>query len=173
MRPLSAIALTITAVALLLLQAVSSAALPQAIAPTPSVGESFTAPVTVYLGDDEYFDIPATFTITGGHTAMIGDGNDEAIFKRYNGTLVIPDSVEHDANYYTITKVADNAFFDCSRLAGIVITDSVSVIGRAAFSGCLSLENVQLPASLDTIAPQAFSGNSSLHQITFPGDFAP
>lgn len=169
MRPLSAIVLTITAVALLLLQAVSSAALPQVIAPTPSVGESFTAPVTVYLGDDEYFDIPATFTITGEHTAMIGDGNDEAIFKRYSGTLVIPDSIEYDANYYTITKVADNAFFDCSRLAGIVITDSVSVIGSAAFSGCLSLENVQLPASLDSIAPQAFCGNSSLHQITFPG----
>lgn len=168
MRLLSAIAITITAVATLLLQAATSVALTQDISPTPAVGVNFTAPVSMYLGDDEYFDIPATFTITGEHTAMIGDGNDEAIFKRYSGTLVIPDSVEYEGNYYTITKVADNAFSECSRLTGVVVSDSVSVIGSMAFGGCLALEDVKLPSALDSIAPQAFNGNSSLHTITFP-----
>ncbi len=52
-----------------------------------------------------------------------------------NGTLVIPSSVDG----YPVTRIEDEAFSSCSKLTGITIPASVTVISETAFYGCTGL----------------------------------
>ena len=35
---------------------------------------------------------------------------------KYKGTVIIPSTVTHEGEEYIVTKIADNAFYDCSSL---------------------------------------------------------
>jgi hypothetical protein len=78
---------------------------------------------------------------------------------RQFGDYTIPD---------TVTSIANSAFEGCGNLTGIVISDSVSVIGDMAFTRCNRLANVQLGNRVTSIGEHAFSGCHSLITITIP-----
>lgn len=168
MKHLSSTILTLAAAVALTVAAIAASASQPDAQSSLSAGETFTAPITVRIDQDEYYEIPAVFTITGPNTVMIGNGSEEAIFKRYSGTVIIPDSVACDDRFYTVTKIADNAFYGCSRLNAAEISNSVRTIGSAAFCGCLQLESITLPQALDTIANHAFHSDSHLRTLTLP-----
>ena len=64
--------------------------------------------------------------------------------------------------------ICDDAFFKCSSLTSIVISNSVVSIGDNAFKGCNSLSNVVIPNSVTTIEAGAFWDCSSLTSIVIP-----
>ena len=64
--------------------------------------------------------------------------------------------------------ICDDAFFKCSSLTSIVISNNVVSIGDNAFKGCNSLSNVVIPNSVTTIEAGAFWDCSSLTSIVIP-----
>lgn len=67
-----------------------------------------------------------------------------------------------------ITRIGDDAFFDCSTLTSITIPNSVTSIGNAAFRWCSSLTSIDIPNSVAYISHSAFERCSALYSITLP-----
>ena len=71
---------------------------------------------------------------------------------------------------YTVTDIAEKAFFDCSSLTSITISDSVTNIRDLAFSGCSSLSSVTIPKSVTYIGNNVFSRCPKLTSIVVDKD---
>lgn len=83
-----------------------------------------------------------------------------------------PDYVPNSLKTITITgdKISDTAFYGCSDLVSITISNNVVSIGSSAFENCSNLENIifEENSQLTGIYKNAFSGCSSLTNITIP-----
>ena len=66
------------------------------------------------------------------------------------------------------SSIGSYAFYGCSSLASVTISNSVTSIGSGAFDGCSSLTSVNIPDSVTSIGDVAFRGCSSLASITIP-----
>ena len=54
----------------------------------------------------------------------------------------IPASVNYNTHQYTVTKIADNAFYNCPELLAVSIPSSVTYVGEKAFANCTWLDSV-------------------------------
>ena len=87
--------------------------------------------------------------------------------------LRAPQELKGDYSVKEGTRIiCDDAFFKCSSLTSIVISNSVVSIGDNAFKGCNSLSNVVIPNSVTTIEAGAFWDCSSLTSIVIPNSVA-
>lgn len=73
-----------------------------------------------------------------------------------SGAVVLPD---------TATSIPDRAFFGCTSLSSINMSNSVTSIGREAFSGCTSLTSVVVSNSVTSIGYYNFLDCTSLTSI--------
>ncbi len=98
----------------------------------------------------------------------------------YNGSLVVPSSVEYNNTNYSVTRIGERAFNGCSGITSVEIPSSVTCIRDSAFVGCSGLTKVTFAetSGLTTIENKAFYNCSSLSSITIPtgvtslGDYA-
>lgn len=67
-----------------------------------------------------------------------------------------------------VTSIGISAFSSCSSLSEIKIPNSVTSVEGCAFSGCSALTSVSLGNSVKTIGENAFEECSSLPEITIP-----
>lgn len=109
----------------------------------------------------------------------------------YYGDVIIPSTVEHNNQTYTVTKIGHNAFENrpsltsvtlpetldsidyysfhyCQGLNSIKIPENVKFIGNFAFYDCSGLISITIPESMTRIGEYAFSNCKSLSNITFP-----
>ena len=96
--------------------------------------------------------------------------NDEAILLRaedIEGFFAVPEVVLKDGKEYPVTKINDHAFVS-SWITGIMIPDSVRVIGNEVFSGCIALEWVEMPATLESLGEFVFYNCESLSFVSIP-----
>ena len=82
----------------------------------------------------------------------------------YSGSIVIPQTVEHDGNTYTVTALAETAFESCTTVTSLTLPPTIRSIGSHCFYNC-TFTTLQLPDSLRRIDDHAFlySSISSLH----------
>ena len=73
----------------------------------------------------------------------------------YSGNVNIPASVTYNAEEYSVTRIGDYAFCNCSSLTSVTIPNSVTDIGSGAFSGCSSLTSLTIPNSVTSIGSRA------------------
>ena len=75
------------------------------------------------------------------------------------GPLIIPQTTTINGTTYTVTKIGDYAFYNCSGLTGSpIIPNSVTSIGTCAFLNCRGLSgSLTLPNSLTKIWDFAFA----------------
>ena len=66
------------------------------------------------------------------------------------------------------SRITDYAFYECSGLESVTLSDRVTSIGNYAFSGCSGLTSVTIPESVTSIGGSAFSSCSGLTSITIP-----
>ena len=67
-----------------------------------------------------------------------------------------------------ITKIGEQAFYECSRLESIVVPEGIITIGKQAFKGCGGLNSINIPEEINVIENETFSGCSSLENIVIP-----
>ncbi len=87
---------------------------------------------------------------------------------KYEGDITIPDQVTHESQLYTVTGIADWAFYICPDLTSVNIPESVTYIGRKAFEQCRGLTSFTIPASVTIIRDDAFMHCSNLGSIDIP-----
>ena len=71
-------------------------------------------------------------------------------------------------NGYTIKKLSDGLFRDCSKLTSIIIPEGVTSIGSSAFQNCSKLTSIVIPESVTSIGSSAFYNCSQLTSIVIP-----
>ena len=71
---------------------------------------------------------------------------------------------------YTVSSLADNAFYRYRDLTSITIPDSVTSIGDYAFYGCNSLASITIPNNITSIGDCVFASCDSLATITIPNN---
>ena len=66
----------------------------------------------------------------------------------------------------TVVMIWEGAFYYCSALRCILISESATSLGKHVFKGCLFLTMVMMPHSLTSIGICTFGGYTSLASIT-------
>ena len=89
-----------------------------------------------------------------------------AAAEKPRGKVVIPSVNPQDGK--PITRLANNAFLNCTELTGIVLSHNLQTIGGNAFKGCTKLTRVHCPTTLSTIGSGAFNWCGSLTEINLP-----
>ena len=84
----------------------------------------------------------------------------------YSGSVVIPSSVTYQGATYSVTRIGDGAFYDCSSLTSVTIPNSVKSIGDYAFERCYYLTSVTIPESVTSIGNRAFYSCHYLTSVT-------
>ena len=65
-------------------------------------------------------------------------------------------------------NILDGAFYNCSGLTSITISDDITSIGADAFHNCRGLTSITIPNRVTSIGSGAFNGCSKLESITLP-----
>ena len=87
---------------------------------------------------------------------------------KYQGSIVIPETVNYNDVTYSVTSIGYQAFQYCSGLTSVTIPNSVTSIGNYAFYGCSDFTSVTIPNSVTSIGERAFQDCSGLTSITIP-----
>ena len=116
------------------------------------------APLTVNAatyGDFEYTIYNGTIEIT-----------------KYNGSaanVTIPSEIDG----YKVLKIGNYAFYNCTSMESVTISNSIESIGIGAFCDCTNLKNIDIRTSGNNIIriyDAAFSHCTSLKSIVIPGN---
>lgn len=98
-----------------------------------------------------------SYRITGGKAEVTGANPVE-------GDLTIPLSL----GSYTVTSIANSAFYGCSGLTSVTIANSVTSLGSFAFYGCRGLKHVTIPDGVTGIGYGAFWNCVGLKSVSIP-----
>lgn len=94
---------------------------------------------------------------------MIPDGITEIGMSAFEESglesVVIPDSV---------TNLAEDAFFRCTRLKNVKLSKNMREIATASFCQCKALVEVKIPEGIEVIGRYAFRGCTSLNRVVIP-----
>ena len=80
----------------------------------------------------------------------------KSLVQGVNGNVMIPNSV---------TNIASYAFYGCTNLTSIAMTDSVTGIGSYAFYGCGGLASVTIPGGVTSIGDSVFCNCANLRSF--------
>ena len=117
-------------------------------------GVLVSAPVTVNAAsiDDMTFELNedgAGYTLTDCKTTA-------------KGQVVIPSAY----NDLPVTSIGEKAFYECSRITSVSISDGITSIADFAFSNCYALKSVEIPESIIIIGNSVFSECESLLSVS-------
>ena len=84
---------------------------------------------------------------------------------KYTGNVVIPSSVTYDKTY-NVTSIGYEAFFGCTDLTSIDISNGVTTIVSRAFVGCTGLTSITIGNNVTSIGSKAFWCCTGLTSIT-------
>ena len=85
------------------------------------------------------------------------------------GDLVIPTSIKHGGQTYTVTAIDTLTFCKCSEITSLIIPEGITAIGAAAFMGCGKINGKMiLPSSCSVLSEWAFR-DCSLSEIDLGG----
>jgi hypothetical protein len=99
-----------------------------------------------------------TYIPTSDSTCSITVGSDVI-------QVIIPQEVTYAGTTYTITAIANGAFYLCTQLTQLELPNTITAIGDSAFYGCDGLISVTLPYSLTAIGDYAFAECSKIVEI--------
>ena len=86
----------------------------------------------------------------------------------YTGAVTIPAIVNYNGEVYSVKSIDNYAFYNCTSLASINISEGVTSIGVSVFAFCNSLTSINIPKSVTSIGDYVFYGCTSLASINIP-----
>lgn len=127
------------------------------------------------LYDDFVFDLKENNTYSV--LRYIGKETEVVIPSSYNGKVI--DTIDKKAFYKCtdivnvvmsddIIEIGDSAFRDCSKLISVSLSDNINNIGQDAFYGCKSLKEIILPDGIKEIKRGTFCGCNNLANVKIP-----
>lgn len=87
---------------------------------------------------------------------------------KYEGDIVIPETVEYEGNKYTVTRIGANTFRYCYKLTSIVLPETITSIGESAFMWCENMKTCNIPGKLTQIEENTFTQCKSLKHVDLP-----
>lgn len=84
----------------------------------------------------------------------------------YTGHVIVPEKVLNEGREYAVTSVGKMAFYDCSRLSGVELPNTIVTIGEKAFWGSKDITSITIPNSVITIQADAFGYCYDLSNVT-------
>jgi hypothetical protein len=121
-------------------------------------------------GDTLYYIILDSNSVTVVHP-FASDTTEQAWWDgavQPTGTLTIPATVTHNDTTYTMVRISEHAFYNCSTLTSVTIPSTVDSIGEWAFAYNTNLTTVSMGSAVTTIGYGAFYGCSSLNNLVIP-----
>ena len=94
-------------------------------------------------------------------TAYVNDANKEIT------TANIPEKIMYKGKDYSVTRISQGAFYNCSLLVSVVIPNSVTEIRDKTFYNCFNLESVTIGSGVQSIDETAFIYRSSYDDVVF------
>lgn len=94
---------------------------------------------------------------------VIGKGISTVDFGAFEGCVSLEDLL-----LSKVTTLGARAFYGCSALQKLTLSNNLSSIGNLAFGECTALTELSLPESLEVISKGAFKGCSSLKELYIP-----
>ena len=86
----------------------------------------------------------------------------------YTGWVTIPSGISYGGSNYSVIAIARRAFYNCQKLTGITMPNTIKSIGAYAFSFCYELQSVQFSQTLESIGELAFYNCSALYSMILP-----
>ena len=125
---------------------------------------------TTYYGKTFYYNIiDATnhyveITYPGTSATNPWDG-----YTKPTGSITLPSSVTRNGVTYTVKKIGDYAFYECSGLTGsLTFPNSVTQIGESAFEDCTGFTGtLTIPNAITSIGRRAFRYCHNLTHVNF------
>lgn len=134
--------------------------------PTVTIGGSVSS-----IGANPFHTCSALSSITVSPHNDFFYTIDGVLFEKSTKTLICYPSAL-DASSYVIPQgilaIGDFAFYCCSSLASVTISDTVTSIGDSAFRSCDSLTFLTIGSSVASIGASAFAGCHPLTAVTIP-----
>lgn len=119
---------------------------------------------------------PITFTVNGiSYKQFADDGYQNCVYVtpsiigKYEGTIVIPDSVGFDGHRYKVLGIGDNSFKDCTELTSVQMDAIVVFIGNYAFANCTGLQELTVRLNNFWYAPSSMSNGIHVGYRAFYG----
>ena len=91
------------------------------------------------------------------------------VFKN-NTTITSFDELQY---FIGLTSINNYAFYSCTGLTSIELSNSVTSIGKEAFRGCSGLTSIEIPNSVTSIGDYAFAYCSHLNSLTVLAETPP
>jgi len=84
----------------------------------------------------------------------------------YTGQVIVPEKVLNEGREYVVSSVGKMAFYDCSKLSGVELPNTIVTIGEKAFWGSEDITSITIPNSVITIQAEAFGYCYGLSNVT-------
>lgn len=94
----------------------------------------------------------------------------DSVNENYEGTLIIPGSVEYKGRKLTVTSIGSNCIRSCSRLTDIAVPATITVMEKGCFSYCSSIQEVNLEAIKASVLSEGCFKYSSIKDVIWPVD---
>ena len=122
------------------------------------------------IGEDAFYYCPdlTGIHVSGDNPNYCSDASGVLFSKDMLALIAAPGAIS--GHYHVpdvVLTIEEDAFYNCVKLTGVTISDSVTLIGYSAFSNCENLSSVTLGSSVATIDNFAFTF-ASMSRIRIP-----
>lgn len=93
-------------------------------------------------------------------------------YQKPTGDLTIPATVSNGTTTYNVVAIGTHAFYNCTGLTSLIVSEGVTKIRTNAFNECAGLTSIVVPSTVDSIGG-SFKRCTSLEQFTIGCDEPP
>ena len=130
----------------------------------------FAAAADSVQEDNSFCGVDARWKIADGTLTISGSGEiEDYSTSSLPGWYDRRDEIRKVIVEKGITGIGELAFYECSELEEVSLSETVKTLKQAAFYGCYKLSSVTIPAAVDTLPSGLFYGCSSLETVNAPG----
>lgn len=147
--------------------------------PVSAFAESTPPPYESLLTLENNNTYPIDVPGQGTYTYTLNDDGNTATLTKFTGTTAnVPERIEKDGTFYTVTAIGENAFAirtnsesnpysNNLQLTSVTLPDSISSIGQHAFAYCVKITSIKIPSCVTNLEGYVFSGCEELGTVTF------
>lgn len=111
----------------------------------------------------KYKDVELRYSVLNSNSCSVATSQSTTLT-----SAPIPATVTYNGTSYTVTRIDERAFENCTNLTTVVMPNSVSYVGAYAFYKCSALNSVTLSNAISAINGVTFNGCKNLTSIVIP-----